>query len=446
MEDSHTLTSIILLFCCIFMHIPDGMTEEVAGTADVILSNQHVGAGENGQLAPVLDIAEDAPSEELPNSTYRANTHRTGEYKVTGLADLKGVKWKFKADDWIVCNPVESEGTVYFGSLDKRFYAVDSNTGKQKWVYGTNGEIWSSPTLYKGIIYFGSLDGSLYALDAATGKLKWQTKPKKKGIIEIGHEYPPFHAPDVMCSPAVSYGLVFVSIDNHMRGFDCQTGQDKWCALEGGTSQQLGAAAIGSGLLAYGQGFTKMSVFKAKTSRFLFGGGGVGNDGQGLTPVLYDKRLFHQGTRGVLYSQDLNNPNDLWRTLIGESKGRTNTGSKKDMAETSKYFGTLCCPAIASDTAVCGTADGYLSAIDISGKTGKEKWIIRLSSQINSSPSIARDIIYVGCDDGAIYAIELGTGKHLWKFKAEGKIWSPPCIGNGVVYFGCNDNYLYALH
>src|SRR5437867_6157115 len=64
-------------------------------------------------------------------------------------------------------------GTVYFGSHDRRFYAL-SPDGKKLWEFATDGPIISSPALdWDGGVYFTSVDGFLYVLQKE-GRLKWK--------------------------------------------------------------------------------------------------------------------------------------------------------------------------------------------------------------------------------------------------------------------------------
>ena len=76
-------------------------------------------------------------------------------------------KWVFQAQNEIKSAPaVGPDGTVYFGSRDRKFYAVRAN-GKKRWEFQTGGWVDSSPALaHDGTVYFGSWDKNLYALNA----------------------------------------------------------------------------------------------------------------------------------------------------------------------------------------------------------------------------------------------------------------------------------------
>lgn len=74
--------------------------------------------------------------------------------------------------------PLVESGTVFIGSGDHSFYAIDAATGKKKWSYeagagmASNSPLLRAPMLKNGTVYFVTEEG-LHALDALTGKRKW---------------------------------------------------------------------------------------------------------------------------------------------------------------------------------------------------------------------------------------------------------------------------------
>jgi outer membrane protein assembly factor BamB len=68
---------------------------------------------------------------------------------------------------------IGTNGTIYFGSHDAKFYAL-SPDGEKRWEFATGGPVISSPALdWDGGIYFTSVDGFLYALNG-DGSLRWK--------------------------------------------------------------------------------------------------------------------------------------------------------------------------------------------------------------------------------------------------------------------------------
>jgi outer membrane protein assembly factor BamB len=57
---------------------------------------------------------------------------------------------------------------------------------------------------------------------------------------------------------------------------------------------------------------------------------------------------------------------------------------------------------------------------------------------------VANGVVYVGSDDGNLYALDAGTGAKLWSYAAGG-VDSSPTVVNGVVYVGSDDHKIYAF-
>ena len=78
--------------------------------------------------------------------------------------------------------------------------------------------------------------------------------------------------------------------------------------------------------------------------------------------------------------------------------------------------------------------------------TGSLLWRYRTGGLVRSSPAMADGVVYIGSDDGHVYALSSSTGELLWRFPTNGYVWSTPNVVDRVVYVGSHDNYLYALN
>jgi len=77
----------------------------------------------------------------------------------------------------------------------------------------------------------------------------------------------------------------------------------------------------------------------------------------------------------------------------------------------------------------------------------KQAWTAQTGSKIPSSPAVANGVVYVGSQDGKLYAFDATTGATLWRTAKTGDVInSSPAVANGVVYIGSNDGKLYAFH
>ncbi|MDR3570913.1 MAG: PQQ-binding-like beta-propeller repeat protein [Candidatus Pacebacteria bacterium] len=67
-----------------------------------------------------------------------------------------------------------------------------------------------------------------------------------------------------------------------------------------------------------------------------------------------------------------------------------------------------------------------------------------------SAPVLGDSLVYLGCDDGVMRALDQNTGAVAWEFTVgkhpDGKgILSTPALHNGILYFGAYDGVVYAL-
>jgi len=53
-----------------------------------------------------------------------------------------------------------------------------------------------------------------------------------------------------------------------------------------------------------------------------------------------------------------------------------------------------------------------------------------------SSPTIVDGIVFVGSNDGNLYAVDAATGEEHWRFETGDKIRSSPTVVDGTVYIG----------
>ncbi len=124
-------------------------------------------------------------------------------------------------------------------------------------------------------------------------------------------------------------------------------------------------------------------------------------------------------------------------------------------------------PAIVDGVIYVGSNDGNLYAID--QQTGTKKWAFSTGARVASSPAVDHGLVYFGSYDGNFYAVDTATGKLRWKFRNAGErryaathlhgslpvgetmpdpfdvYLSSPAVSNGAVYFGSGDGNIYAL-
>lgn len=96
-------------------------------------------------------------------------------------------------------------------------------------------------------------------------------------------------------------------------------------------------------------------------------------------------------------------------------------------------------PGFHGGGALIGVADGGLP------DSLKTIWKVRLGGAVKSSAAVGNGLVYVGSDDGALYALDAATGAVRWKFSTGGPVEASPLIAGDAVYFGSSDDAMYAL-
>jgi outer membrane protein assembly factor BamB len=93
------------------------------------------------------------------------------DYKLYAL-NLQGtLQWSFEADQSIWGTPVSDGTNIYFGTLGRKVYAVDAQTGKQVWTQGVDGAVLGSPVLANdNELYVGTYGGTIYVINTSNGE------------------------------------------------------------------------------------------------------------------------------------------------------------------------------------------------------------------------------------------------------------------------------------
>jgi outer membrane protein assembly factor BamB len=209
------------------------------------------------------------------------------------------------AYDYLTSATTVVDGTVYIGSADKKLYAVEAETGREKWHYDTQGIVRSTPTAADGRVFIGSRDHNIYAVDAKTGALKWKYDTLR----------------EVVSSPLVVDGTVYIgSRCSDLFALDATTGKVKWkyfywsSWVESSTRMRDGILYVGS------SDSQQLFAIDAATGKRIWS---FDTDGSAWsTPTVTDKRVYI-GAVGVLnyiidhhggfFAVDRATGNPVWR-------------------------------------------------------------------------------------------------------------------------------------
>ena len=413
-------------------------------------------------------------------SMFRGDAQHSGEYQAAGVPQLHGVKWKFRTRGQVIASPTIVGNTLYVGSTDHLLYALDRDAGTVKWKFKTEGRVASSAAVVNGVAYFGSYDGNFYAVSTVDGKLKWkfQTGGEHRfaakhlhGSLPVAETMPdPFDV--YLSSPVVADGSVyFGSGDGNIYALDATTGTQRWKFATGNVVHASPAVADGTVFIgSWDSNFYALDAGSGKEKwRFKTGEDHEIHNQEGLqaSPIVSDGVVYVGCRDSNFYALDAKTGQKKWAF---NNKGSWVVGSAA--AQNGKIY--------------AGTSDsGLLYVFDAKSGTSTQlmsskKW------PMFASPAIAGNMLYIGSNEGKLFALDLASQKQAWVFPTEGSqkngatytkpdgtpnyeaafagdfyddmvagmhsmlsvgaIMSSPVVVDNVVYFGSTDGNVYAVN
>jgi eukaryotic-like serine/threonine-protein kinase len=100
-------------------------------------------------------------------------------------------------------------------------------------------------------------------------------------------------------------------------------------------------------------------------------------------------------------------------------------------------------PCVAAGMVFVGCYDTNLYALDAA--RGEFRWKHATEGGISSSPAVWNDLVVVGSEDGSVYAVDQRRGLLRWSFRTGKPVRSSPRVEDRVIFFGSDDQHLYAL-
>jgi outer membrane protein assembly factor BamB/tRNA A-37 threonylcarbamoyl transferase component Bud32 len=97
---------------------------------------------------------------------------------------------------------------------------------------------------------------------------------------------------------------------------------------------------------------------------------------------------------------------------------------------------------------------GLLTRMSTPGATGtvqatatgiKPLWAFQCEDEIRGTPLIYNGVIYVGCYDNNLYALNATNGEFSWKYPTDGGIVSRPAAFEGNIFFGSEDHRVHVV-
>jgi outer membrane protein assembly factor BamB len=177
-------------------------------------------------------------------------------------------------------------------------------------------------------------------------------------------------------------------------------------------------------------------------------------------PVLHERRLYF-GCGENFYGLDAEtgkviwhsqNPGKRWSTahlseqsLYVSSTGRLHSlspddGSERWCFEVNKG---LTSPFSYCNRVFVGSEEGTLYAVDV--EQGNRLWTFNVARPISVASGVWQNKLFAASKDHSLYAINMDDGECLWHFTTGAKIYGTPHVSEGAVYLTSADHKIYAL-
>jgi len=356
-----------------------------------------------------------------------------------------GLRWKIKlqeSDKRIrsLNPPVVMGDTIYFGSDDGNFYALDVESGYMRWVFKSGAEINSIPYADKDKVYFGSKDGKLYALSRETGEEVWtfQAQSQINSQVQRYGDYIIFVGDaDAIYFLSPDDGKEQFSLDNPgWYNYTFLMADDVMYFGTGPRVHLIGPYDINKREFLWFLNYQDIQAtwysFSAVRSNLLYFG----------TVGLYDNMYFG------FFAFDRNTGEMVWE------QRREGTFKYWDDEEIYRLFVInvdkldFMAPTVWKDYVIFAGGDCTARAFD--AKTGALRWEQVFDSPVSSAPTVAAGRVYFGLvgDDFApskLVCISATDGKTLWQMETEGNLLSAPVIAGKRIIFGTDKSVFYVL-
>ena len=312
-----------------------------------------------------------------------------------------------------------ANNTVYFGATNRFVYALDAATGAQKCSFRAGGVIYASPVVVDPdgngpVVYIGDAGisggndgGSMWAIDATTCALRWKFdqwgSPAGSLTGTAGSWSPPAFARDANGRALVVIGGS--SPDNAVYALDAVTGALVW-RFQTQIFYADGDVGAGATVSPPGvNGFARGVVYVAAKNRIMY-----------ALDLQSGAEIWEYQMRADVFT---NNPSRSTAALLGRTL----------------YFGD-------------GTGVYAVDAI-----TGARVWKTTTTApaivEVTASPAVSGasgdEVVFVGDMNGVVYALRARDGTVLWSFTTGSFVYSSPTVSGNQMFVGSDDGMLYAF-
>jgi outer membrane protein assembly factor BamB len=370
----------------------------------------------------------------------------------TRISPPLGIKWKFRLqlDGRPLRSfnpPVVKDDTIYFGSADGNFYALDIESGYMDWVFKSGAAINSVPYADNKQVYFGSQDGKTYAVSRDEGLEAWNF-PTGRQVNSSVERYKDF--------------IIFTS-DGGASFFLTPEGEKVFHIpnpiwLNHTYQMYDDIMYFAPGPLSQPHSFGPYDINEQRHLWIL--------DTAELDAIWYSfpairNDLIFFSTAGFdgfelylsFYAYDRLTGRRIWRYQDFGRGGETYVPDQELLLRRGIDLLDFMAPSVWKDLVIYSGGDTVVRAFD--AETGNIRWEREFNTPASSAPTIAGDRIYFGLlgeddefDSGAgpeLICLSAWDGRVLWRMDLEGAILSAPVIAGKRLMFGTDKSVFYIL-
>lgn len=312
----------------------------------------------------------------------------------------------------------------------------------RSWRYFAGAEVHSTPAIAGAVAYFGTQDGQLIALDLLTREQRWSDSLSG---------YP------VRASPAVDARTVYIGNGFNVYALDAITGLEEWTTEIDYAGESSPVVTGGVVYVASKENHvyaldaeTGKKLWAYKTDGLLFG-----------SPSVTEKAVVIGGDDGDLFAIDRENGHLLWKVTLDSgiystpaidggrifvtTKNKTTVALDLQSGHQlwSYPIGGSASPAVADGMVYIGSDDGAIYAID-AAKGGTPIWLFATGSATVHAPIVAGDHVFFAAG-ASIISLDRSNGTVDWQYPVGDEITTEPVVLDGYLYVGDKNGYLYAI-
>ena len=325
------------------------------------------------------------------------------------IAQEPVLHWQYATKAPIYASPVVDNNTVYVGSLDSVFYAIDMAKGQLKWSFKTKGEIRSTACLTSNFLYFISGDGHVYCLNKQ-GKVVWTFSEG----AEKKYDFADYH----QSSPVLQGNVLYFGLgDGFVYALNADNGIIKWKTKTNNVVH--GTPALDNDKLYIGSFDGHVYAFNIADGSVVWTFKTVGNfyfpkgEVQG-SPTIAKNTVIIGARDYNVYALDKEKGFAHWNKVF--TKGWVLSNTYRD-----------------STLYMAGADERILASID--GKTLKENWKRDMAFLMFGKPAFSKTMLYIGTTMGKLHGINTKTGEDKWVFTTDAY------KQNRLKYFKADDSY-----